>query len=236
MAVIDYTSLENIENPKCAEFDLPNQELLQLSMTQPYQSDECGAFALVAAAATFGKLPTDIELSVVSPFSKKPVKVHLSKSDTFNKLACKIYQLTGNLSPVLNEGFVEKNGYNNPATLIEVAQKLELTTQMVLSKEGNKKLQDEYPEVYKSCKDLLKDDQFIVNDTPEVSTPNKNQIALNLMKTFNKTYHWIARSSDNSYFDSLRNFYPGNQYGRVGAIWSSRPYIDFGLIILLSEK
>jgi hypothetical protein len=236
MAVIDYTSLKNIEAPKCAEFDLPNQELLQLSMTQPYQSDQCGAFALVAAATTLGKLPADIELSVVSPATEKPVKVHLSESDTFNKLACKIYQLTGNLSAVLEDSFVEKDGYNNPATLIEVAQQFELVARMVLSTDGNEKLKNNYPTVYESCKVLLKDDGFIVDDRPEVSNPNKGQIALALMETFNETYHWIARSSDNTYFDSLRNFYPGNQYGRVGPIWSTRPYIDFGVIILLSEK
>jgi hypothetical protein len=62
MAVIDYTSLKNIKiNSK--ECNLTNQELIQSSMTQPYQSDQCGAYALVAAAATFEKLPKTISLS-----------------------------------------------------------------------------------------------------------------------------------------------------------------------------
>jgi len=235
MAVIDYTSLKNIKTPKCTENDLFNHELLQFSMTQPYQSDQCGAYALVASVATLGKLPADIKLSVVSPTTEKPIEVHLSKSDTFNELASKIYQLTGNLKTGKEEGFVEKDGYNNPATLIEVAQQFGLTAQIVLSTSGNKILK-KYPNVYGACKALLKSDEFIVDDRPEFFNPNKNQIALTLMITFNDTYHWIARSSDNSYFDSLRNFYPGNQYGRVGAIWPARPYTDFGLIILLSEK
>ena len=220
MAVIDYTSLKNIKiNSK--ECNLTNQELIQSSMTQPYQSDQCGAYALVAAAATFEKLPKTISLSAENLAVNEEIEVKLDESNDFHEIASKIYKLTGNLNQNLN-GYVEKNGYNNPLTLIEVAKQLGLSAKMYFTSDGIVNMSKMHPDGG--------------NYTPETFIIGENQIALSVMVTFNKTYHWIARSSDNSYFDSLRNFYPGDKYGRVGALWPSRPYIDFGLTILLTNK
>ncbi len=236
MSVINYTSLHEIP-----VFTGPNNltsfERIQFCMTQPYGSDQCGAFALVAAAAAFGKLPASKTLRI-NFGAEKDIRVQretiLTTKDNFAQLAEKIYVVTGIMS---HDGKIaEKDGYNSPAALISVAMQLGLEADMFLTEQAKEDFTALSKQEYHWCElELKKENKTIQTDHGNVAI-GANQIALTLMTTFNNTYHWVARSSDNTYFDSLRNFYPGNQFGRVGGSWSSRPYTDSGVTILLTNK
>lgn len=235
MSVINYTSLHEIP-----VFSGPNNltqfERTQFCMTQPYGSDQCGAFAFVAAAATFGKLPASKTIGInFGAENNKRVQreATLNKTDNFAELASKIYVVTGIMS---HDGTVaEHDGYNSPAALLSVAMQFGLKVELFVTEKAKEDFTALSKQEYHWCElELKKENKTIQTDHGDIVI-GANQIALTLMTTFNGTYHWIARSSDNTYFDSLRNFYPGNQFGRVGGSWSSRPYTDSGVTILLTK-
>jgi hypothetical protein len=249
MDVINFTSLNNINHdhlPTSAK----KLESIKMSMTQPYHSDMCGAYALVAAATTFGFLSKEMDEVTIQNIELFPEghsnlgsRKRLNESETFNQWADNVYCITAVLPSDSDTNAntlvsYQYGNYNDPAAMIMVAKQLGFNVKLRISKELN--FSDS---MRKRCAYALQSQDAISTDNFG-QCPDKGVIAISLMSiiavgkeatTEMPAQHWIARSSDNTYFDSLRDFYAGNQFGRVGKSWSSRPYIDTGMEILLSK-
>ncbi|MFC3032620.1 hypothetical protein ACFOEE_08820 [Pseudoalteromonas fenneropenaei] len=237
-------------------------DLIRLSMTQPLTSQYCAAYSLTAVAATFGILPEDKTIAVTRG-EGCPSKVTLSCDDNFSTLALKLFTLTRfdveeikklfdlkceserseKVARVLEEA---KKGGSMPRRVAEVAESLGLQATLFVTS-------DAYDNFATLAQKMIKElgstaspqevlafvfgdpQKFTVTNSP-MPIPQADELNLVLVSTPVNSLHWVALSSDSTYFDSLRNYQPGGQFGCVGSSWSSRPYVDTGVWVTVKRK
>ncbi|MGF1751052.1 hypothetical protein [Vibrio cionasavignyae] len=267
MKTICYSSLINIKHSNLPQASTPI-ERLQASMTQPYRSQMCGAYSLVASAITLGVLSKNMEpLHITNRLLFEDVddehirtaeqcsrEAILNQDDTFAQWAEKVYSVTGivNLDDPLSDCVPYSQGCNNgnsPSAMIMVARQLGIDVQLRVSNKMNEEINSNPRIKDRLCVALgtapkLRMDR--INFTDGFGhCPENGQLGISLMSIISndnvtlankQPKHWITRCSDNTYFDSLRDFYEGHQYGRVGAPWAARPYTDTGMEIILSKN
>lgn len=217
--------------------------LLRYSLTQPLGSQYCGAYSLTAAAATFGQLP----ISSNNPLASG--KHALAPEDDFTTITMKLFQHTrftvkeiANLFEVSEKSIPSdfSKGGNIPAKMLTIAQNLGLKAELKVTDKTLKYLKKKaIPSMKKQLGSTVSDSKilefllgkqqaFMVSETP-MGTPKADSIHLVVVQTVVESLHWIALSSDNTYFDSLRDFYPGKQFGVIGNPWAAKPYYDTGI-------
>ncbi|MCG7535065.1 hypothetical protein [Pseudoalteromonas sp. OOF1S-7] len=225
-------------------------DLIRLSMTQPLTSQYCAAYSLTAAAATLGLLPRNEEILLTS-HEGCVRSATLKYDDNFTTLALKLYKLTRFDVEEIQNFFdvrsvpaeIEKGG-SVPQRVTEVACKLGMNAELFVTKEAQSnffKLAQDQIKLLGLSTSPEKVLAFMFGNgytsaEPTMPIPKADELNLVLVQTPVKTLHWVALSSDGTYFDSLRNFQPGGRFGCVGSVWSSRPYVDTGVWITVSNS
>ncbi|CAM4140267.1 hypothetical protein [Pseudoalteromonas byunsanensis] len=227
-------------------------DLIRLSMTQPLTSQYCAAYSLTASAATLGILPENKEVEVkLSEYN--PSKITLKREDNFTTLALKLYKLTrfdtAEIQDLLQVSSVPKaveKGGSMPQRVTKVAASLGLDAELFVTKQACDNFatlaQKEIDELGSKVnpQDVLafvfgKPGEYTLTESP-TPIPQANELNLVLVQTPVNTLHWVALSSDSTYFDSLRDFQPDGKFGCVGSQWSARPYVDTGIWITLKNQ
>ncbi|CAH9060317.1 hypothetical protein PSECIP111951_02917 [Pseudoalteromonas holothuriae] len=227
-------------------------DLIRLSMTQPLTSQYCAAYSLTAAAATLGILPENKEVQIQLQDGSQS-KITLSHEDNFTSLALKLYKLTrfdaAEIKELLKVDCIPKEaekGGSVPLRVAKVATSLGMNAELFVTKQAfdnfDSLAQKEIAELGSkaSSQDVLafvfgNSQEYTLTESP-MPTPQADELNLVLIQTPVNTLHWVALSSDSTYFDSLRNFQPGGQFGCVGSQWSARPYVDTGVWITIKNK
>ena len=236
MAIINFTQLNRIPAPQ-KPVGFTALELKRIDITQVSDTHHSGAYCLAAALTALGVLPRQCELNVHLDSDKAPflvsAQVSLFPDFSFAKIARKLYRVTGVGNEVAIDELIEAGGVNSLAAMSSVALQLGLKAHLQFTQACYKHYLQFMPHELQRCKEVLGDAQLVVSDVERL--PNNDEIALVLVHSLNDIKpHWLALSHDNSYYDPLRSYYPGQQFGVVGAPWSSRPYVDSGLTLWLS--
>ncbi|MDD5411405.1 MAG: hypothetical protein PHF31_08325 [Methylobacter sp.] len=186
-------------------------------MTQPAGSDECGAYALVAATGAFGNPPVAAN-TVIAYNGNNQL---LSPADNFHQLATKVYVLTGILNiqrlidqrPIIPE-LVAANGYNSPAALAQVAMTLGRAVTVNATQAGFALLNPLYPGEYARCVGVVGAGSVHVGTgmaPVNYAAPQPGETHIISVQNGGGGLHMLARGSDGNYYD------PGN--GSLGNTW-----------------
>lgn len=159
------------------------------------EDNNCGAYALLAVAKTFGVLPPENDINLSHDGRESIIKVEQS----LQEMAGSIYRITGNLNPV--GGYLKKNesGYNSLSALSYVAKQLSFNTSLCGIREAVVGFGQRYKDELNRCKMETK----TVNENASYYIkPNTDEANLLCVTDANSLFlHWIVQIYGLNYYD-----------------------------------
>jgi hypothetical protein len=208
-------------------------------------TNNCGAYAIIAAVGAFGAFPQNAGLAYAAVTQGPPPVAVMRNSNvavgnTFPQLCAGAYSITGILNPppqnlvfgpVNPELLVAGNGYNSPAAMAGVAVDLGRPVPSInVQPLGFAVLAALYPGEQRRCELVVGVGNVNVNAGP-YAPPGANETNVVCVNA-GAGLHWLAQGSDGNFYDpadgSLNNAWnPQNTGDQMG------PYTFAGLWMVI---
>lgn len=217
------------------------QGVTQSEMTQPSETDQCGAYATIAAVGAHGCFPMNAQLAYqVDSFKTINNASKIECSYTYHQLSSAVYQITGILNkpanrygPVRPELKPHGKGYNSPAAMAKVAIDMgRPAVKINVQAASFSILGNLYPGERTRCEAVVGANNFNA-DAEHYSTPKDTETHILCVQSGNE-WHWVAQGSDGNFYDpidgSLSNTWmsPANGGDEIGS------YTFAGLWLVIS--
>ncbi|ROQ24196.1 hypothetical protein [Gallaecimonas pentaromativorans] len=198
----------------------------QASMTQPEDSNQCGAFALVAAVGAFGAFTAN---TVVSYQNAGPGPVNNQETITteldFTGLSQRVYNVTGILNhdlPAPDPELINGGDYNSPAAMAKVIADLGRPQPRVnVQQDGYQLLNALYPGETARCQQVVGAGN-VNTDAGQYGAPANGETHIVCVNVNDGGLHCLARGSDGHFYDPAdgtlnNNWNPVNTGDAMGA-------------------
>lgn len=205
-------------------------------MTQPADSLQCGAYALLAAANAFGSNPPVAAATAIS-YVTAGITANsqtLQSTDDYPTLAAAVYAVTGilNPAPTRDTQLVQNGGGNSPAAMSQVIVTLVGTVVPVnvyVTEDGYAVLGGLYPGELARCQAVMGTGVYVGTSGVPVNYQEASENQTQLICVWSgppandlpgTTLHWLARGgSGGAYYDSAT--------GNINNVWPDPDSVQF---------